>query len=108
MPHNAAVILAALGLGANPAAHAEPPAPRPAIHAVEVYFDAALGLERAADDAGLMGRRNLGRFALGLSRQLGTHSELYAEIEHMSDLQQSDTGINAIWAGVRLRLWTPR
>lgn len=103
MPHNAAVLIAALGLvlGANSVSHAAPPA----APATEVYFDAALGLERAADDAGLMGRRSLGRFALGLSRRLGTRSELYFELEHVSDLQRADTGLNAAWAGVRLLLW---
>lgn len=70
----------------------------PANAAPVAYLDAAFGLtEQGPDLAGSLDHaRTLGRFAAGIEWR-----GLYIEIDHISDVQERDRGMNTLWFGMR-------
>jgi hypothetical protein len=65
-----------------------------------VYAEAAFGINRQNPDLSgtLSKQRNLGKAAVGVD-----YKNLFLELEHVSDVQLKDNGMDTLWGGIRVR-----
>lgn len=67
---------------------------------LNLYLDAAFGVDTTRSDSNaLFNQRNMGQATLGLQ---GEH--FFIELQHISDVQQADAGLNMVWVGARFNL----